>query len=575
MRINKTARVVLLIAFAGAGYASYSLFKSWPARTNDCAAELTESCLNSAISSFNYERNIPKELYYNFGRDLLLAGQYQLGLELLGRSQNSLRDTEVATWAAQQVAEEALIHPDQVASFDILKTLKDPSTPAGAILADRKRASDLVDSSFFLHLTSYLMGTAGPGGGEVNFVQFNEKSAMQNFHPTATWDYLISTARDYELQRPEPSRSGGLIILASQLRRTGYADQAYSMLHLATPNERTSSQYINELEAQGKFDEAATIRSQYLPRYVNLIAEAEHEIITNPQAAIAALKEAAALVQPSTTASAAIQSHDIVGSLLRISKLLYKAGDLQTAVEVADQARAIKSSFISAASISETYRAIGQTERAKEVMQPFLDPSTDSCSAYSEPEARAREFYALGMPDIAARKISSICGTVAVFGSQFGIKSQKVDPHKTQLASWREIYLDAFISGRDTSDIIRYAGPDFIPMITPYIAMVYLNKGDLQKGGEYLAKAITDSDYRDGAHCDWGYLAASANRDDLVELHFKRALEMISRNKKGLDRQTAYLSLAACHNQIRIQRLVASLPPLKTSKPLGVTASTP
>jgi tetratricopeptide (TPR) repeat protein len=551
--------IVLLAIVAGAFYFASTNFK-WSIPTKDCLGEPSPACLNEAIKNFDYENNLKQaEDRYarpQYAEALIHAGYYEKGIELLAKGDRPMGYVSIIDWAAQQVAEAAFTNPDKVASFEVLEMLKNPSTMVGSII--QKQQPVPVEQSFFSKLSFYLTGNASAGAGDSNYVHYNEKMALKKFRPNATWGHLITVWRDHSLTLPEPAKSSEILIIAAQLRRVGNHAEAYNTLQLLHPNKENAKRYVDELEALGRLDEARAIRDHLLSSAQSTFAFAEIAAAKKQPQAISLLKKAA---EETINSDSPNQTGKENAGLLRwISKLLYDGGDKEAALEIAEKAyeiertHPISKNFISYTEVASHYRAIGHPEKAKELLERFKDASTNSCSPFADLDGLAKEFYHLGMIEITAQKISAFCDSVTVFGTPFGLSTAKIDKKKYQLSVWSEIYQDAVISGKETKEIEKYAGQEVVESSDPYLAMYYLNHDDPVRGEEYLTKAIEGSYYERPA-CQLAYLANSAGRKDLLEHNFTQSLKIISQHKKGLERQTAYLELAACYNQIKISNL--------------------
>lgn len=547
---NATFLLVVAAAFIGA-----ALFVKLPVPTKDCSKTPTADCLSKAIEDFNYTVLEPEARKANAAA-LIEAGHYQKGLDLLAISDSSIAFLDAIDAAAQQVAEEALKHPETAASFDILSALKDPQTPFGKIVQNGKARTG-IEQFFYSKLSFYLTRDANSGGGDLEYVRYNEKMAAQRFQPNATWNKLIQQWKLYAEALPERQRNSSLLQIAAQLRRIGNNSEAYDLLRTIRHNDvdtLNARQAVRELYELGKDEEAAYLRRNTFPAYLDRTDAAEKAIKAKQ------FEEAISLLQDATQAlmnDSSVKGQDEEAALLRISKLYYDAGDRSNALAAAKQAQKVEKiiRIESPDKLSAHYRVIGYPDKAKAVLEPFIDPKTDSCSPFKNLDALAIEFYHLGMIDVAAQKISAFCDRVTVFGSMFGFKSAPVDKKRQQIYTWSQIYRDAVITGKDTNKIVEYGGEDAVEMSLPYLASYYLFNGDKKRGEEYLEKAIQSADYARGGACNVAYLANSVNRTDLIEYHFKHGLESISSDLRGLPRQTAYVWLAACHNQIRISRL--------------------
>lgn len=542
---RKVGILLLLVAVPAVAI----LLPPLPIPTQECSKTPTAACLRAIAKNFDYNRYVPAELRHTYAAELIKAGFYQEGLELLAKSDSSIRYLDAKDWAAQQVAEDALTMPSKVASFKPLDALKDPSTLAGSIVQEKKPR---IEPFFFSSLSYFLTEPARSGGGEAPYVAFNERMALRQFQPNATWDYLLSAWQQYAMNQREPQRSQQLVNIVNQLYRVGDEKNADRLLAQIKITEKDASIYLLRLipaEKRQKF------LKNYSPTSEDDIKAAALAVSQKRRNALALTHDAVqALLDeyaPKKEATALLKKGQ---QLRRLGTLLYEAGDADGAQNVAQLAYdAEKGPLFSYTDWSAFYRSIGQPEKAKALLAPFIDPSTDSCSPLKSMDMLAIEFYHLGMLDVAAQKIGAFCDHVTVFGSSFGFKRAKVDKKKQQLYTWSRIYRDAVIAGSDTKDIVRHAGDEVMAISWPYLAAHYLNEGDTVRGVDYLTRAIAQADYSNGA-CDLAYLANSANRPDLIEEHRRQALQFIGTKLTSLQRQTGHLRLAACHNQIRISR---------------------
>jgi len=549
MGIKKKIVIALSVAALGIYFVDFDF--SLPIQTKDCSKTPTHTCLHSAITEFDYEAHLHADKYYYIGGQLINAGLFDQGIELITESGSSIAEHKVYQAIALKIAENALAYPDKLASFEPMEALKDPTTKLGAFVA-KKQADNTIprakidhsENRVYMKVIHALIG-ADSGAGLSDYVSYNEKMALKKFRPNKTWDYVISKWRD----------SGNLIIIANTLIRVGEQEEAYEILQSITPTERNHSQYIKALQSIGKYDEAQNASTEFLSQHQNLIAKSQKEADNgNRDVAISLLHQAAELLVPDTPED--VPDKDDWRVLRHISSLLYRLGDKKGALEWAEKSHALQlqtpilRSFVDEHALAKHYRLIEQPEKAKETLAVIA--AENPCSPFSSLVGVAKEYYHLGDIEAANNKISQMCGSVTVFGSMFGFKSAKIDIEKQIFNFWKRVYADAVISNKDTSKIIEFAGQEVVEASHQLIAMHYLNNGNEEKGANHLSKAI----YSDtGYSCTNAFLANSADREDLIKKHFEQGIIKISKNKQGLERQTAYLQLAACHNLIRIDRL--------------------
>lgn len=545
-----------LIGFAVLG-ATIALFAtySFPVATRDCSNEPTPECLKEAIQDFNYRKHLEQTQYQYYGDLLVQTGLHKEGLNLLRDSESSLVSGSIYQMAAMQIAEEAMTHPDKVASFKPLERLMDPATVEGAILADRGRANR---STGYMHVTHILIGPDS-GAGDSNYVQYNEKSSARKFRPNQTWHAVVSAWR-YEVDGlSEPYRSGTLLILVSVLSRVGENEQAYEILESAKPDKQNSLRYVRELEKLDKRNAVRTIRERYRPRYENLIAYAKWAIEAGDS------EQAKTLLVEAVDELIHADIPDFSGkdrgkALRKASLMLHTIGAQEEAVGAADKSYQaekdgpISRSFINRQEIAAHYRAIGALDKSRSHLGAAA--SKPPCSPFSGLERVAREYYLQGDIEAANNKISQMCGSVSVFGSMFGIRTAKIDKEKIIQNFWKGLYVEALASGKDVEAISRFMDDETIQKAASDLAMYFLNHGQEELGQQYLETAINSGN----VSCNLAYLANSADREDLVKQHMIQAIGTIGEEYSGLDRQAEYLRLAACHNKIRIDRLRQARP---------------
>ncbi len=544
-------RIVIALSLATVGIYFMDLDFTLPIQTRDCSENPTHTCLHSAITEFDYKAHLPADKYYYIGGQLINAGRFDKGIELIAESGKSIAEHKLYQSVALKIAEEALSNPDEIASFKPMEALKDPTTKLGAFIAKKHTDNTIprakngdIENWVYMKVVHALIG-ADSGAGFSDYVSYNEKMALEKFRPNKTWDYVISKWLD----------SGNLIIIANTLIRVEEKEEAYKILQSITPTERNYSQYIKALQSIGKYDEAQNASIELLSQHQNLIAKSQKQADHgNQDEAISLLHQAAKLLMPDTSKDA--PDTDDWRVLRRISSLLYGLGDKEGALKWAEESHAlqlrtpISKSFVNEHALAKHYRLIEQPEKAKEALAIIADENP--CSPFSHLEGVAEEYYHLGDIEMAHNKISQMCGSVTVFGSMFGFKSAKIDTDKQIFNFWKRVYADAVTANKDTSKIVEFAGHEVVEASQQLIAMHYLNNGDEEKGTQSLSKAI-DSDT--GYSCTNAFLANSADREDLIKKHFEQSIIKISKNKRGLERQTSYLQLAACHNLIRIDRL--------------------
>lgn len=541
----------LLVVTALIGAIALYLANGIPMPTKDCSEQPTADCLKKAIGDFNYSIALGQKQYRYYGNLLIEAGFYKEGLELLKNSDSSLVQGSLYQGAAMKIAEEALTHPNKVASFVPMERLLDVATEEGALFARNNRTAS---KSTALMRIAHTLIAADSGAGDSNYVQYNEKSAEAKFTPNKTWDAVIAKWRDGEAMYSGPQGSGSLLILISVLTRVNENEKAQEILKLVEPNEQNSLRYIRELKKLGLNDEALGTAKEFRPKHEFLLAKAELAIDEEAEEkAILILVEAAEELIKATHLK--MNGTDRGDFLRNVSTKLYEIGEKEAAVKMADKALHIHKEgpnyigFTGHERIASHYRTIGAKKEAMAMLQEAA--SKHPCSPFTGLEHIAREYYLLGDIEQANNTISQMCGSVSAFGSTFGIKTAKIDKEKMIQNFWKSLYAEAVALGKDTEEISKYMNEDTIEAASVDIAMHSLNLGKQEIGEQYLEAALNSGN----VGCHLAYLASSADREDLLLRHLKKALEVIPNKYRGLERQAAYLRLAACHNKIRIDRL--------------------
>jgi hypothetical protein len=528
---------------------------------HNCKDNLTSSCLDKAISTFDFKKHGDKNAYKPYATQLTKAGFHEKALELLSKSKSSISYLDVINIAATKVAKDALLHPNKIADFEILKTLKNKNSPMGTIIANKVLPDD-IDNWFYLKLSSKLKYTANSGGGDVNFVQFNDRQAIKRFRANATWNHLTKKWIELANTRNEPRKSQTLLMIASQLEKTGSKNDAYTIMKAIDINKISPvTRYTALLNKLGKDEESQKLIDKLGTKVQSTISKVnsliESQQLENIESFIANAHSAIAQADRKE-----LSGKDKAKVLRRLSKLIYdNVTKKELALKIAEQAitveknDSIAKSFIEHEDWSKHYRAIGQPEKAMAVMQQFASPLKNRCSAFTSLGRYAEEFYHLGRIDLAADKINEFCDSVSVFGTPFGLKSAKVNKKKQQLHAWSALYQDATITQRDTKEIIKYAGEEVINYSKPYLAMYYLNNNNKELGEQYLSDSINNLSSGNIPNCNLAYLANSTNRADLIINHLNKAIMLINNETDGLQRIWKYTILRGCHNDIELDRL--------------------
>ena len=245
-----------------------------------------------------------------------------------------------------------------------------------------------------------------------------------------------------------------------------------------------------------------------------------------------------------------LEATERISRLRRISKLLYRAGDGKRAFEIASKALDIEAedpilgSFRQYDYISKHYREIGQIERAKEVMSPFIDPLRNNCTLFGDSHnaAYAREFTYLGMQKVAKSKISDICGKFAA---------------NYRMTAWQDVYMASYETGQtapDINEIISDINPDEDIELYTNIAAFHFNRGETDKGNIFLEKAVSaiQGQKKNMNTCSISYLAHFTDRNDLLDATLKKTVELIDqRVSDPAARMKSFNYLERCNVEIR------------------------
>lgn len=381
----------------------------------------------------------------------------------------------------------------------------------------------------------------GSDGGNDTFAKFSRNRIPKQFKPDASWQNLINDWSSLTKTLPEPDKSDNFIYIGEKLLSIGQIQEAKDYLSkVVSPSERSMWRLM---KAQNEFG-IKNIPAHINYKFLNTPTKAEDLINRGNSSEAIPL-----LVQDSDatiTKKTPFNAKEIVSRLRRNSKLLYRAGEKEKALEFADKARNIEASdsilspFRQYDSISKSYREIGQIERAKEVMLPFIKKIRNSCTLFGDSynTAYAEEFVFLGMPSVAKSKASDTCS---------GNKS----------AAWKNVYMASHETGQkapDIEEIVRNVGSDNEMGLYIDLAAFHFSRDEENEGNRLLEKAVSSisTQTKHLNTCSISYIAYFSNRLDLLDI-------ILTKTVRGIDRyihdpivkMELFSSLEKCNVQIR------------------------